>query len=123
MRVETFEDLIAHDPHRAIDHLFPTSITVTRTSEDDWKSRQLIVSVDGTRIGELLWGDSVLHEIAPGPHVLRVHNTLVWRTVRFTLAPGQQVFFEAINRATRSTYLLLPILGIGPLYVTIRRMN
>ena len=122
MRVETFEDLIAHDSHRAIDHFFPTSITITRTSEEDWKSRQLVVSVDGTRIAELLWGDSVHHEVEPGEHVLRVHNTLVWRTVQFTVGPGEQIFFEAVNRPAASTYFLLPILGIGPLYVTLRRM-
>lgn len=122
MRVETLEDLIAHDSHRAIDHFFPTSITITRTSEEDWKSRQLVVSVDGKKIAELMWGDSVLHELEPGRHVLRVHNTLVWRTAEFCLAPGEQIFFEAVNRATSSTYLLLPILGIGPLYVTLRRM-
>lgn len=122
MRVETLEDLIAHDSHLAIDHFFPTSITITRTSDDDWKSRQLVVSIDGRRIAELLWGDSILHELEPGPHVLRVHNTLVWKTATFSVAPGEQVFFEAVNRAAASTYLLLPILGIGPLYVTLRRM-
>ena len=122
MRVETFEDLIAHDSREALDHLFPTSITITRTSQDDWKSRQLVVSVDGIRIAELLWGDSVHHEVEPGAHALRVHNTLVWRTVQFCVAPGEQVFFEAVNRPAASTYLLLPILGIGPLYVTLRRM-
>ena len=123
MRIETFEDRIAHDAHRAIDRLFPTSITITRTSEEDWKSRQLVVSIDGKRIAELLWGDSVLHELAPGPHVLRVHNTLVWRTVQFTVEPGQQIFFEAVNRPADSTYFLLPLFGIGPLYVTLTRMQ
>jgi hypothetical protein len=118
----TLQDLIADDSHRAIDHFFPTSITITRTSDEDWKSRQLVVSVDGQHIAELLWGDSVLHELAPGRHMLRVHNTLVWRTVDFTVGAGQQVFFEAVNRAARSTYFLLPLFGIGPLYVTLRRM-
>jgi hypothetical protein len=32
------------------------------------------------------------------------------------------VFFEAINRATASTFFLMPILGMGPLFVTLRRM-
>jgi hypothetical protein len=73
-------------------------------------------------MGELLWGDSMMWELAPGPHTLRVHNTLVWRTVRFVLGPGEQVFYEAINRAGASTYLVLPVFGIGPLYVTLRRM-
>ena len=123
MRVDTLEDLIAHDSHLAIDHFFPTSITITRTSEEDWKTRQLVVSIDGRRIAELLWGDSVHHELEPGRHRLRVHNTLVWRTVEFTVGPAEQVFFEAVNRAAASTYLFMPLFGIGPLYVTLRRMS
>jgi hypothetical protein len=113
---------LEHDAALALDHLFPTSVTITRTSEEDWKSRQLVVSIDGKRVGELLWGDSIMCELPAGPHILRVHNTLVWRTVRFVVAPGEQIFYEAINRAGASTYFLLPIFGIGPLYVTLRRM-
>ena len=116
------ERVSSHEPHLSIDHLFPSSLTITRTSEDDWKSRQLVVAVDGRRIAELLWGDSVMCELEPGRHVLRVHNTLVWRTVEFTLAPGEQLFYEAVNRAAASTFFLLPLFGIGPLYVTLRRM-
>ena len=122
MPVGTIDRLTEHDAHLALDQLFPTSVTITRTSEEDWKSRQLVVALDGTTKGELLWGDSMMCELTPGPHTLRVHNTLVWRTVRFVLGPGEQVFYEAINRPGASTYLLLPVLGIGPLYVTLRRM-
>ena len=122
MPVGLLEDLIAYDSHLALDQLFPTSVTITRTAEEDWKSRQLVVSLDGKKRGELLWGDSMMCELEPGPHTLRVHNTLVWKTVRFVLAPGEQVFYEAINRAGASTYFFLPVLGMGPLYVTIRRM-
>jgi hypothetical protein len=122
MPIAALEQQIGFDAHVALDHLFPTSLTITRTSEEDWKSRQLVVSIDGRRMGELLWGDSLWCELEPGPHRLRVHNTLVWRTVEFVLAPGEMVFYEAINRAAASTYLLLPLLGIGPLYVTLRRM-
>jgi hypothetical protein len=122
MPVATLEQQIGFDDHFDLDHLFPTSLTITRTSEEDWKSRQLVVSIDGKWLGELLWGDSLWCELEPGPHRLRVHNTLVWRTVDFVLAPGEQVFYEAVNHAAASTYLLLPLFGIGPLFVTLRRM-
>ena len=49
-------------------------------------------------------------------------NTLVWKTVEFTLKPGEQAFFEAINRPGASTYLMLVVFGVGPLYLTLRRM-
>jgi hypothetical protein len=113
---DTIDDL------RAFEGLFPASVTVTRTSESDFKSRQLIVWIDGDRVATLLWGDSITCELPPGPHRVRVSNTLVWKTLEFALRPGEQVFFEAINRTGPATYLLLTILGAGPLYVTLRRM-
>jgi hypothetical protein len=117
------DELIANDDDFDLDRAFPAAtVTITRTSESDFKSRQLIVSIDGERVGTLLWGDSVTRELEPGPHRIRVHNTLVWKTVEFTLGPSEQAFFEAINRTGPGTYLMLVALGAGPLYVTLRRM-
>jgi len=101
---------------------FPASVTITRTSQADYQTRQLVVSLDGRHVGTLLWGDTVTCHSEPGPHTLRVHNTLVWKTVPFTLAPGEQVFFEAVNRTGRGTLLMTVLFGIGPLYVTVNRM-
>ena len=103
--------------------LYPASVTVTRTSESDFKSRQLIVWIDGDRVATLLWGDSITMELLPGPHRVCVSNTLVWKTIEFVLKPGEQVFFEAINRTGPGTYLMLIMCGAGPLYVTLQRMN
>ena len=107
----------------AIAGLRPASVTVTRTSEEDFKSRQLIVWIDGERVAELLWGDSVTRDLEPGPHRIRVSNTLVWKTVHFDVRPGQQVFFEAINRPGWGSLPMLVVLGAGPLFVTLRRMD
>ena len=85
----------------------PASLTVTRTSERDIKQRQLIVSVDGERVATLLFGDSVTRDLEAGPHRLRVSNTLGWKTVEFTLRPGEQAYFEAINRSGFGTYPML----------------
>jgi hypothetical protein len=123
MRVATVERQIESDRDYSFDQLFSTGITITRTSEEDWKTRQLVVAVDGRRVADLLWGDSMTIELEPGPHTLRVHNTLVWKTVPFTLAPGEQIFYEAINHASASSYFCLGLLiGIAPLWVTVRRM-
>jgi hypothetical protein len=81
------------------------------------------VWIDGQRVATLLWGDSITNELQPGPHRVRVSNTLVWKTVEFNLKPGEQLFFEAINRTGRGTYLMLVLLGCGPLYVTLQRME
>ena len=108
---------------RQLEALFPSAVTITRTSQDDFGSRQLVVSIDGRTAATLLWGDSVTRELEPGSHRLRVHNTLVWKTIDFTLRRNEQLFFEAVNRAGPGTYLMLLVLGVGPLYVTVRRMN
>jgi hypothetical protein len=113
----------AGDPFASLGDVFPTSVTITRTADDDCQTRQLIVSIDGREVATLLYGDSVRRDLEPGRHSLRVYNTLVWKTVEFTLAPGEQVFFEVVNRAGTSTYLVVAILGVGPLYVSVRRMN
>jgi hypothetical protein len=100
----------------------PSSVTITRTHQTDFRQRQLIITLDGERLGDLLFGDAISRDVAPGPHTLRVSNTLVWKTVTFNVKPGEQVRFEAINRAGRLTYPMLVLFGAGPLYVTIQRV-
>lgn len=110
------------DPH-TLEGAFPASVTITRTSQEDFKSRQLIVWIDGERLSDLLFGDSVTRQLEPGPHRIRVSNTLVWKTVQFTVRPGEQVYFEAINRPGWGSWPMLIVLGVGPLFVTLRRMG
>ena len=112
----------AFDAFFDVDDRCPAAVTITRTSEADFKSRQIVVSIDGERVAEMLWGDSLTRELVPGPHRIHIHNTLVWKNVDFTLRAGEQLFFEAINHPGPGTYLLTMWLGVGPLYLTIRRM-
>jgi hypothetical protein len=98
-------------------------VTIVRTSPEDVKTRQLVVSIDDEKIATLMWGDSVMRELAAGQHRLRVHNTLVWKTIEFTLAVGEQAVFEAVNRTGRLTFFLVSALGTGPLCVTVRRVS
>jgi hypothetical protein len=109
------------DFSKITEHL-PASVTTTRTSERDVKTRQLIVWIDGEKVGTLLWGDSLKWDLAPGPHVLRVSNTLVWKTAKFTLGPGEQAYFEAVNRMGPGSVVMTMFFGAGPLYVTLERM-
>ena len=98
-----------------------TSITVARVSPRDVQQRQLIVSIDGQKVATLMFGDTVTRSVPPGPHRLRVHNTLVWKTIDVDLAPGEHAGFAAVNRATWGTYAMLSLLGAGPLYVELFR--
>jgi hypothetical protein len=81
-----------------------------------------VIYLDGQRLGEILFGQFLTHEIAPGSHRLRVSNTLVWKTVSFDAKPGEAVRFEAINRPGKLTYPMMVVMGVGPLYVTLRRV-
>jgi hypothetical protein len=96
-------------------------ITVARTSEQDVRIRQLVVSIDGKNAGTLLFGESMTQEVEPGPHRLRVHNTLVWKTVELEIGAGEHARFTVVNRAGFGTYSMVGLLGAGPLYVGLRR--
>ena len=101
----------------------PSSVTVSRTSDDDFKARQLVIWIDGEKIGDLMFGETFSRDVAPGKHTLRVSNTHVWKTVSFDVQSGDQVRFQAVNRPGRLTYPMLVLLGAGPLYVTIKRLS
>jgi hypothetical protein len=100
----------------------PTAhLTVARRSPRDVRDRQVVVTLDGRPFTTLLFGEADSQAIAPGPHRLRVHNTLVWKTVEFTAAPAEHVRFTVINHTGWGTWWMLSLLGAGPLYVTIER--
>jgi hypothetical protein len=101
----------------------PASVTVVRNHPDDIKQRQMIVWLDSERIATLMFGDEVTRDLDPGRHRLRVSNTLFWKTVEFDVKPGEQARFEIVNRAGRLTYPMLAFIGVGPLYVTLRRVR
>jgi hypothetical protein len=96
-------------------------ITVTRRSPDDVKQRQVFVAVDGKPFATLVFGETYTGEVAPGPHRIRVHNTLVWKTLECDLQPGEHAGFRIVNRPGFGTYALLSLLGTGPIYLTVER--
>jgi hypothetical protein len=100
----------------------PAMLTVTRTDSADVKQRQLIITLDGQRLGQLMFGETLTHEMLPGPHRVRISNTLFWKTIAFEAKPGETVRFEAVNRAGSLTYPLMAVMGVGPLYLTVRRV-
>ena len=97
-------------------------ITISRTAPDDIKQRQIIVKLDGKRLGELMSGDEISRPIEPGRHRLNVDNTWNWKNVDFNVAPGEHVRFQAVNRGGRFTWFLVGTLGVGPMYVRIERV-
>ena len=97
------------------------SISVSRESDTDVGFREVFVQVDGKDVGMLRYGDSISHELPAGPHRIRAHNTLFWKTHDVVLQPGEHARFVAINRAGWGTFGLLMFLGAAPVYLTFER--
>jgi hypothetical protein len=59
--------------------------------------------------------------VKAGPHRLKAHNTLFWKTRQIVLRPGEHARFTAINRKGPISFGLLFMLGAFPLYLTFER--
>ncbi|MGC1416986.1 MAG: hypothetical protein WA817_16990, partial [Candidatus Acidiferrum sp.] len=51
------------------------TITIRRKSPDDAQQRQIIVKLDGEKVGELFYGDTISVQASAGHHKLQVDNT------------------------------------------------
>jgi hypothetical protein len=97
------------------------TLTISRESPDDVGVRQVIVSLDGKEIGVLFHGQSLTKQVPAGEHKLRFYNTLVWKTIPFELSAGESARFTVVNRAGLGTYALVAALGVGPIYLKVKR--
>ncbi len=100
-----------------------SSVTISRQHPEDARQRQVLARLDSGPTATLMFGGSVTHDVQPGAHVLRVNNTLFWKTVRFTVEPGERLEFVVVNRASRITFGFLAGLGLAPLYMTIEKRS
>lgn len=96
-------------------------VTVTRQAPGDMGQREIFLALDGKDLAILRHGESVTREVPAGPHRIRAHNTLIWKTIELDLKPGEHARFRAINRAGWGTYSLMGWLGAGLIYLTFER--
>ena len=99
----------------------PSRITICRESPSDAGYREIFVSIDGEQVAMLQFGETHTCEVRPGPHRLRAHNTLFWKTHHIVLRPGEHARFIAINRTGTISFGLLFMLGAFPVYLTFER--
>jgi hypothetical protein len=97
-------------------------ITLHRTSEEDLKDRQILISLDGEHIATLLYGQTVTRMVSPGQHSLRANNTLVWKTLEFEARSGEHLAFRVVNRAVAGMMWMVGLLGVGLILVELERM-
>lgn len=120
-------DPTAEDIGKVFDDLktsWTAAITVKRQSKQDIGYRDIYVSLDGDDIAILHAGDEVTREVPPGPHRLKVHNTLFRKTADVHLTVGDHVTFSVVNKAGFGTYSVLAFfVGGGPIYLTLERIS
>jgi hypothetical protein len=104
-------------------NLTPAHITIARTDAADVRQRQIIVSIDDGPKAQLLFGESVSWDVAPGPHVLKANNTLVWKKLRFSVDADERASFRVVNRTSRLTLGFLTLMGVAPLLLTVERVE
>jgi len=95
-------------------------VTISRTHPTDVGERQIIVRLDGGDATRLNFGDTVTGEVQPGRHHLRVHNTLFWKNLHFSVEPGEHLEFIVINTGRWWTWGVAGVLGSAPLFLTVQ---
>lgn len=98
-------------------------LRITRQNPRDAKQRQIFASLDGGSLGDMVYGEQIERAIAPGPHRMRVHNTLFWKTIEFDAAPGETVHFDTVNYAGKGFLNLVLIIGVAPLFLGVERIQ
>ena len=98
-------------------------VTLSRTHPTDCQQRQVFARLDGGPSVALRFGETVTLEVTPGRHRLRMHNTLFWKTLTFTIEPAEHLEFLAINGTRWWTYGMAGLLGSAPLFLTVRQMS
>lgn len=100
----------------------PTArVTVSRKDDRDVQQRQIYARIDDTAQRTLMFGDSFTLDVEPGAHTLKVNNTLYWKSVPFTVEPGEHVEFALINVSSKLSFGFLAMLGAGPLKLLVER--
>jgi len=100
----------------------PTRITILRNATDDTQTRQIKIYLDGQNQGELMYGDSLTLEVAPGAHILRVDNTWNRKDLAIEVHPGNDLRFLTKSSAGKFVWFLLGFFGAGPMHVSIEAL-
>ena len=95
-------------------------LTIHRTSAADEQSRQILCSIDGAYVGQLLFGQTLTREIPAGSHTLKGNNTLVWKTVPFQAAAGEHVQFTVWNEPMGGWFMRLLFIFVGAAALKLR---
>ena len=97
-------------------------LLITRSQPDDVQDRPIRLWLDGERLDNLSYGKSFAQDIAPGPHVVKAHNTLFGTTLAFEAAPGEEVRLSCANGMTGGGKLMVLLMGVAYLRVRLEQL-
>ena len=107
-----------------------TGRAARRTGRDDHRQPAIAATMRASARSSCQWtaeqiailknGEAVTHELPAGPHRLRAHNTLFWKTHDVVLQPGEHARFKAANHGRAGRFRFLMVLGAAPLNLTVR---
>jgi hypothetical protein len=106
-----------------IDNDLRTIITIARTHPRDVGQRHVFVQLDAGPKHPLRFGETLTEQVDPGVHRLRVHNTLVWKTVTFAVESGEHLEFMVINHCGPFWQGVAAVLGSAPMFLKIYRRS
>jgi hypothetical protein len=92
-------------------------LTISRRDADDFQDRQIQLFVDDEPWGKVRYGTAVTRDIAPGPHRVRVFNTLFSKTLTLDVKPGEHVRLKTGNGFPKAGWVLMMVLHVTYLLV------
>jgi hypothetical protein len=96
-------------------------LSIGRHDRDDFSDRQILVFVDDEAWGKVRYGETLTREVKPGPHRVRVFNTLFSKTMMVDVGVGEHVRLRTANGFPRAGFLLMMVLHVTYLLVRLER--
>jgi hypothetical protein len=97
-------------------------LSIVRDHPQDIQDRLVRLWVDGERCDNLGYGQTHVRDIAPGPHVVKAHNTLFGTTFAFEAAPGEDVRLRLVNGMSGGARLMVLMMGVAYLRVRVEQL-
>ncbi len=97
-------------------------VSIQRDHPHDIQDRVVRLTLDGEPWDSLGYNRVLTRDIAPGPHVVKAHNTLFGATFTFEAEPGEEVRLRCVNGMTGGARLMVLMLGVAYLRVRIERL-
>lgn len=98
-------------------------VHVFRRAEKDMKIRGIDIYIDGEWVANLEFGHSFWKALAPGPHTIKVSNTVYSKSDAFELHHGEVQHYSAGNIVSGLTGFMVFSFGVGPYRVYLERAD